>query len=188
MSWRDPGGTLEERARSLVADVGGRGEIKRLGAWLDQPDNAELRRAVRDEGRRLGVDLPEDADTWAGKRLLRLARGREDSSQVVGTLTRLDEAFVCAWCGHAVPPHGRTARDHCPRCLRGLHVDVVPGDRAADCGGLLQPTFLSLNHGEPVIHYRCARCAVERVNRALTDGDEPDDPGQLRALSAGALK
>jgi hypothetical protein len=47
---------------------------------------------------------------------------------------------------------------------------------------------LRLDHGEPVIRYRCARCGAERVNRALEDGDDPDDAELLRRLSAGELR
>lgn len=188
MIWRDPGGEPETRARALLEAADTRGELKRLGAWLDAPEQRELRAALLIEGRRRGAELPDDAVAWPGKRLLRLARAREEGARVVGTPTHRDEAFVCGHCGHAVPPHGRTARDHCPRCLRGLHVDVIPGDRAANCGGLLHPVGLRLDHGEPVIRYRCARCGAERVNRALEDGDDPDDAELLRRLSAGELR
>ncbi|HLR46538.1 MAG TPA: RNHCP domain-containing protein, partial [Deinococcales bacterium] len=51
--------------------------------------------------------------------------------------------FTCSNCGAEVPPLARGGcRNHCPRCLHSLHVDVNPGDRASDCGGLLEPVGL----------------------------------------------
>ena len=50
--------------------------------------------------------------------------------------TKNDSGFVCANCGREVPPLGYSSRNHCPYCLCSLHVDVNPGDRAADCGGI----------------------------------------------------
>ena len=51
------------------------------------------------------------------------------------------EAFTCRCCGRLVTPDGAASahRNHCPNCLTSLHVDVEPGDRAADCGGLMEP-------------------------------------------------
>lgn len=34
---------------------------------------------------------------------------------------------------------GSSHRNHCPNCLYSLHVDITPGDRAADCGGIMEP-------------------------------------------------
>ncbi|MBN1336623.1 MAG: RNHCP domain-containing protein [Deltaproteobacteria bacterium] len=100
---------------------------------------------------------------------------------------RRDEAFACAWCGARVPRGGASARDHCPYCLRSVHVDRVPGDRAAACGGILQPTSGTLEgRAGVVIVYRCDRCGHLRRNRALVDGPCPDDPAALRLLLAGA--
>jgi predicted RNA-binding Zn-ribbon protein involved in translation (DUF1610 family) len=174
-----------EQARALLASAHCRGDFKRLGAQLDAEGTAELRRALVLEGRARGAELPDEAADWPGKRLLRLALAREAASRVVGTPTRLDEPFRCVHCGYEVPAHGRTARNHCPRCLRSLHVDVVPGDRAADCGGILEPVGLMLRAGEAVIQFRCRRCGAERVNRALRDGEVPDDAEMLRRISRG---
>ena len=44
-----------------------------------------------------------------------------------------NQSFTCANCGAAVSPlAGGGYRNHCPVCLHSLHVDVNPGDRAAD--------------------------------------------------------
>lgn len=78
-----------------------------------------------------------------------------------------DNGFICANCGFAVMPLGKTSRNHCPRCLCSLHVDINPGDRASDCGGLLVPI-----EAEPdpkkgyIITCRCQKCGALRRNRA----------------------
>lgn len=48
------------------------------------------------------------------------------------------DTFTCKACGWPVGPEGAGSghRNHCPNCLTSLHLDVEPGDRAADCGGL----------------------------------------------------
>ena len=50
-----------------------------------------------------------------------------------------DEKFICENCGFDVKELGYTARDHCPNCLYSKHVDINPGDRSSECGGLLEP-------------------------------------------------
>ncbi|WDF05905.1 RNHCP domain-containing protein [Shouchella hunanensis] len=30
-------------------------------------------------------------------------------------------------------------RNHCPFCLYSKHQDIIPGDRASTCGGLMEP-------------------------------------------------
>lgn len=151
-----------------------RGDCKRLGARLDTDPG--LKHAVAAAARQRGVELPDDAASWPGKRLLRRARGRETSSQQRTNPIARDEAFTCVGCGRAVPPHGRTARDHCPYCLVGLHVDAVtPGDRASTCGGVLTPIAVEGQRGRWVLVYRCESCGAERRNRVLEDGEPPDD-------------
>jgi len=185
MKWSDPGGSPRARAETLLdaLEGAGRGTVKRLGRWLDEAGDEDLRAALVEVGRRRGVAVPDEARTWPGKRLLRLCRGREDAARERRNPIPRDEGFTCAHCGAEVPPHGRTARDHCPHCLRSLHVDQVPGDRAAACGGILDPVGLELRGDRPIIRYRCRRCGAERRNQALLDGPEPDRWDQLSALS-----
>lgn len=85
--------------------------------------------------------------------------------------TRRREDFTCAHCGAAVRGNGYT--NHCPRCLWSRHVDVAPGDRAADCGGLMPPVGALYEAGEYVVVQRCAECGHQRRNRAAT-GDSRD--------------
>ncbi|GHU48304.1 hypothetical protein FACS1894120_6730 [Clostridia bacterium] len=84
----------------------------------------------------------------------------------------LDEGFTCAACGAEVPPLGRTARDHCPVCLRSLHLDINPGDRANDCGGLLEPVAITPHKKGRQIEYVCARCGQSR--RCVSAEDDSD--------------
>ena len=53
--------------------------------------------------------------------------------------TKNDSEFVCANCGARVEELGYTSRNHCPKCLCSLHLDLYPGDRAAGCGGIMDP-------------------------------------------------
>lgn len=183
MIWEDDQVQAEERAAALVAASDKRSAAKRLGAWLDGPGRA-LRPHVVALARSRDVALPEPIESLAGKRLLRLARGLEAASRVRLNPIRRDEAFDCAHCGAAVTAHGRTARDHCPYCLHSVHVDVVPGDREADCGGILVPESATVRRGgeEIMIGFRCRRCGAVRRNRAALDGDPPDDLLKIATL------
>lgn len=187
MIWEQPELDAAERARALIAAVRGRKDLKRLGRWLEDAGDAPLREALIAAALAAGVALPEDALHWPGKRLLRRALGREPDARERTTPIANDEAFTCMSCGAAVPPAGSTSRDHCPFCLRSRHVDVVPGDRAAACGGRMDPTTVTVTDRRVTLHYRCTRCGVEKVNRAVTEGEVPDDWEVLVRLSAGTL-
>ncbi len=83
-----------------------------------------------------------------------------------------DSGFICANCGKEVSPLGYTSRNHCPFCLFSLHLDVNPGDRASDCGGLLEPRRVEIDPKKGyVIISRCARCGEIRRNKAANDDD-----------------
>ncbi|WP_420594633.1 RNHCP domain-containing protein [Deinococcus sp.] len=103
----------------------------------------------------------------------------------IGTNT----AFTCAHCGLEVQPlTNGSVRNHCPGCLHSLHLDVFPGDRASDCGGLLQPVGVEQHSkkGWMIVH-RCQRCGHDGRNKAaLDDLRQPDDFEALLALSARA--
>ena len=99
-------------------------------------------------------------------------------------------AFTCVNCGLSVlPVSGSGRRNHCPACLHSLHVDVNPGDRASDCGGVLVPVGISQSrrHGW-TIHSRCDSCGMTRRNRAaLDDTNQPDDFELIMRLSTRPL-
>lgn len=86
--------------------------------------------------------------------------------------TKLDEGFVCGKCGAKVDPLGYTSRDHCPKCLYSLHVDLSPGDRMNDCNGLLKPVNIENNSKKGyVIVYKCEKCGKLHKNKAASDDD-----------------
>lgn len=70
------------------------------------------------------------------------------------------EDFVCEHCGAKVQGSGYT--NHCPKCLWSKHVDVNPGDRAAQCGGMMEPVALEGSSPNYRIVHRCTLCSSER--------------------------
>lgn len=102
------------------------------------------------------------------------------------TVQGTNQGFTCLACGTLVPPlTNGSVRNHCPSCLRSVHVDVLPGDRAADCGGVLDPVGVerSGKKGWILIH-RCRSCgAVRRNKAALDDARAPDSWDAIVALS-----
>lgn len=79
------------------------------------------------------------------------------------------EDFVCEKCSFSVVGTGFT--NHCPRCLWSKHVDVNPGDRAATCGGLMEPVAVEAESGGYVITHRCMKCGHEKRNKAAPEDD-----------------
>ena len=80
------------------------------------------------------------------------------------------DTFTCRVCGRLVVPEaaGSGHRNHCPNCLSSLHVDEEPGDRASDCGGVMD---------------RCHRCGKLSSNRAAAD----DNPMKLMSVALRPL-
>lgn len=96
------------------------------------------------------------------------------------------ESFTCKACGHLVTPEeaGTQHRNHCPNCLSSLHVDNEPGDRAADCGGVMEPISVWVrNNGEWAIIHRCKRCGALSSNRVAAD----DNPLKLMSIALRPL-
>jgi len=100
-----------------------------------------------------------------------------------------NQPFTCVECGTEVLPLAAGGyRNHCPACLCSLHVDVNPGDRANDCGGVMEPVGAELTGKKGwVIVHRCRRCGEVRRNKAaLDDPRQPDDLSVLaRVASSG---
>ena len=79
---------------------------------------------------------------------------------------------------------GSDHRNHCPNCLSSLHVDEEPGDRASDCGGVMEPVAVWVRKGgEWAIIHRCKRCGVLRSNRVAAD----DNPMKLMSIAMKPL-
>ena len=86
-----------------------------------------------------------------------------------------DAAFICERCSQTVSPDvaGTAHRNHCPRCLWSLHVDMRPGDRRCGCKGVMEPIAVSVRYkGEWAIVHHCKRCAGVRINRIAGDDNE----------------
>lgn len=147
---------------ALLSACRSRGEIKRLGEKIDADPTLKALFLAR-----AGVEEGE----VSGKKLVRLCLDRAEESQVVSTLTRRDEAFVCGHCGKDVGPGGAKVRDHCPFCLWSRHVDDIPGDRASNCGQLMRPVAWEMDHGTDVIRLECVRCGFVRRMRAHPEDD-----------------
>ena len=96
------------------------------------------------------------------------------------------DTFTCKVCGRVCIPKnaGSSHRNHCPNCLASLHVDIEPGDRAPDCGGIMEPIAVWVRKGgEWAIIHHCRRCGVLRINRAAAD----DNPMKLMSIAMKPL-
>ncbi|MDO4276507.1 MAG: RNHCP domain-containing protein [Eubacteriales bacterium] len=92
------------------------------------------------------------------------------------------DPFTCKVCGRPVVPYGAGSdhRNHCPNCLSSLHLDNEPGDRAADCGGVMDPISVWVRkNGEWAIIHRCRMCGALSSNRIAAD----DNPMKLMSLA-----
>lgn len=95
--------------------------------------------------------------------------------------TKNDNSFICANCGNEVPPLKYTSRNHCPKCLCSLHLDVNPGDRASDCAGVMDPVTAEPDPKKGfIITHKCRKCGALRRNKAADD----DDRAKLIKLTA----
>lgn len=85
--------------------------------------------------------------------------------------TMRDESFTCEHCNQNVPKLNYTARDHCPHCLYSKHLDILPGDRKNDCGGLLKPIGIEKFKDNYKIVYECEKCHQIHRNIMARDDD-----------------
>ena len=92
------------------------------------------------------------------------------------------EDFDCERCSALVKGDGYT--NHCPKCLWSKHVDVNPGDRAADCGALMEPVALEVASPEYTLVHRCVRCRHEKRNKL----DAQDDMDAVMLIIAHPQK
>jgi len=52
-------------------------------------------------------------------------------------------------------------------------VDINPGDRAADCGGMMEPVSVETKAGEYIITHQCLKCGNKKKNKTV-ETDEMD--------------
>lgn len=96
------------------------------------------------------------------------------------------DIFTCKVCGRQVVPEGAGSshRNHCPNCLSSLHVDIEPGDRESDCGGIMEPVSVWVRkNGEWAIIHRCRSCGSLSSNRVAAD----DNPMKLMSIALKPL-
>ena len=84
-----------------------------------------------------------------------------------------NDSFTCKVCGRPVVSVGAGSnhRNHCPNCLSSLHLDIEPGDREADCGGIMEPIGVWV------------RCGHISSNRIAAD----DNPMKLMSIAMKPL-
>jgi len=102
------------------------------------------------------------------------------------TSTPCNEVFTCKSCNHLVLPEGGATshRNHCPKCLISLHLDINPGDRASLCGGKMEPISVWVRkNGEWAIIHRCCDCGEISSNRIAAD----DNPTLLMSIAVKPL-
>lgn len=81
--------------------------------------------------------------------------------------TRKIEDFTCENCGQRNSGNGYT--NHCRYCLFSKHVDVNPGDRQSNCGGLMKPVGVDQKSGEYIITHQCLKCGFKKNNKVAKD-------------------
>lgn len=97
-----------------------------------------------------------------------------------------NDSFKCKLCERLVVPTGAGSdhRNHCPYCLASQHLDDVPGDRAAGCGGAMEAIGVWVRKGgEWAIIHRCRICGHLSSNRSAAD----DSPLKLMSLALKPL-
>ncbi|MBN1324913.1 MAG: RNHCP domain-containing protein [Alphaproteobacteria bacterium] len=81
------------------------------------------------------------------------------------------ENFTCAHCGAVVKGNGYT--NHCPECLWSRDVDINPGDRSSDCGGMMKPIAIEICKDYFIITHKCEKCGkIKRQHSASNDNSD----------------
>lgn len=81
--------------------------------------------------------------------------------------SRKKEDFVCEKCGANIKGNGYT--NHCPVCLYSKHVDIKPGDRLANCRGLMKPIRVEGTEKAYRVLQRCLVCNYEKINKVAPE-------------------
>ncbi len=77
------------------------------------------------------------------------------------------EDFQCENCGEKIKGDGYT--NHCPICLWSKHVDINPGDRASNCGELMEPISVENKSDEQILTHQCIKCGHQKKNKISKD-------------------
>lgn len=108
------------------------------------------------------------------------------NNEKINNTTTDTDTFVCAFCGKSVSYEGAGSkhRNHCPHCLSSVHLDNVPGDRSANCGGIMDAIGVWVRKdGEWAIIHRCRSCGHLSSNRIAAD----DNPLKLLSIALKPL-
>jgi len=77
---------------------------------------------------------------------------------------RKKEDFICEKCKTKVKGTGYT--NHCTNCLWSRHVDKeLPGGRASECLGLMEPIDIDFKNGKYSLLHRCIKCGKLSKNK-----------------------
>ena len=66
------------------------------------------------------------------------------------------ENFSCENCSHVNTGDGYT--NHCQKCLYSKHVDIFPGDRKEECGGIMPVTHVEKKGDKYILTHTCDTC------------------------------
>jgi hypothetical protein len=86
-----------------------------------------------------------------------------------------EKQFICRYCRRTVniEAPGTSHRNHCPWCLRSVHLDKRVGDRSSFCNGIMEPIAVSVRrNGEWMLIHRCNECGELKANRIAGDDNE----------------
>ena len=98
-------------------------------------------------------------------------------------LVPIEQKYTCEHCGQV--NQGGRYHNHCPRCLYSKHVDQqIPGDRASQCQGLMEPIAVINKKGKWRLRHHCLECGKE----ALVDTQEADNQQLIIKLSTNPVK
>ncbi len=96
-------------------------------------------------------------------------------------MKRVIEDFTCQNCNTQVTGDGYT--NHCPNCLWSKHVDIEPGDREANCGGLMEPQKIETDGTGFKVTHLCTKCGHTKSNKCA----KQDQVDELLAKKADPL-
>lgn len=91
---------------------------------------------------------------------------------IVKKFQRTKEDFTCEHCGTGVVGDGYT--NHCPECLYSKHVDIFPGDRLEDCGGMMPVTEIIRKGDGYILVHTCVRCGYTHRDHFRDKTDNTD--------------
>jgi hypothetical protein len=114
---------------------------------------------------------------------MKRSRDRSDFEKRKNFLVPELEPYNCENCGQSVM--GGRYNNHCPNCLTSKHVDdLVPGDRASHCNGLMRPTGIIQKNGHFRIKQECVKC--KKIG--ICDASSEDNKDVIIKLSTLPVK